>query len=67
MVASVALGQWSGVAKRATLVPVKFTDGDSELKLGAVEAALWFIVNDIGSKERDTRAIINFSYGKYIR
>lgn len=58
-VASLALGQFHGVAKSATLVPVKFTGPLSDMAMGIRKA-----VQDIEAKGRQLNSIVVLTVGE---
>jgi hypothetical protein len=61
-VASVAAGNKYGVAKSASLIPVKFKNGRSA-KQAAVEDAWMWTLNDVKARGFQGQAVINYSSG----
>ena len=58
--ASVAAGNYAGVAKAANIVSVK-----KNQFVGAMSRGIGIILNDVVANGNEGRAVINLSFGKY--
>ena len=64
MVSSIAVGTKYGVAKKATLIPVKIKQNEeTEVTPASITGALNFIAQDCMANKRDGKCFVNWSHG----
>jgi hypothetical protein len=62
--ASLAAGDFVGVARAASITNVKWIDGVTAMRASALFEALLYVLNDVMTRGLQGKAVISFSHGK---